>query len=159
MSYADLISSDQYVTKHAGAGLEALILDEENPARRIVGATTGLNISLDYEAVDIEEAGNEKPSEYVQGRVSPSCTLQAFWTPEWGDNLPSTQLFLGRRYLVLVRIGPRFPQAGTVVDAVTGCVLTRLGKAHGARGARTVDMAFKFAEHFTGSEWAAITGA
>lgn len=158
MTYSELVNSEEYPRKHAGAGLEVLIIDEDDPTNIIIGATTGLNMSTDLEVIDIEEAGNEIVDELVQGRATVAGTVQHFWTPEWGDRLPDTQDFLGKSYLVIVRIAPNFPNAGQVVDACTGGRLTRIGKAHGARGARTSDLAFKFMRHFKGSSWAARTG-
>jgi len=158
MAYATLEASPGYTSKHAGAELEVVLIDENDPGNEVSGAVTGANVSYDLEAVPIEEAGNEIVSSIVQGRGNVSVNLNAFWTPEWGDKLPDLTNFLGKSYTVVCQIGPNWPNAGEVMDVVTGCVLQRLNKAHGARGARTMDMSFMGTEGINGKNWSLQAG-
>jgi len=43
-----------------------------------------------------------------------------------------------------------------VLDVLVGCVLTRMGKQMGARGALTLDLAFNITRRYSGAEWAAL---
>lgn len=158
MPYRDLQSSPEYVSKHAGSGIEVSIMNELNPSELVVGALSGNNSSEDFEAIPIEEVGNDGVDEIVQGRHSGSISCPGFWTPEWNDSLPTRQTFIGKRYTVMARIAEGRPQAGTVVNVWTGCTLTRLGQSHGARGALTIDMAFLFTNRYNGAEWAERAG-
>ncbi len=158
MGYADFMADDAYPQKHAGASIEVLLVNENNPSDVTIGATTGINWSEDYEAIPIEEAGSEGTDEIVQGRHSISGSIPAFWTPEWGDKLPTRSSFIGKSYTVIERIGPDWPNAGTVVNAITGCRINRLGNSHNARGVKTVDLAFNGKTRYNGIEWAGLSG-
>lgn len=156
MGYAELVASDDYITKHAGAELQVLLVSEADPGKILIGAVTGLTVTVAYEVVGVEEAGNEKTTQQVQGRATVTASLNAFWTPEWGDRLQDTSNFIGEGpYTIIVQIGPNWPNAGTVVDAVTGCIMSNHNKSFGARGARTMDMAFAGIESLRGTSWEA----
>lgn len=156
MTYADLQALADYRTKYTGAKVAITLYNAENPSEIIIGATTGLNISEDFEAVPIEEAGNDGVDEHAQGRHTGSCTVPAFYTPEWQDQLPTRQSFKGKSYVVMARVAPGWPGEGTVLDVLVGCVLTRMGKQMGARGALTLDLAFNITRRYSGAEWAAL---
>lgn len=159
MAYADFVASEEYKSKHSGSGLLVQILDEDDPTKVIIGATTGINGTDDFETVPIEEAGNDGVDEIVQGRHTISITLPAFWTPAWNDTLPTRQSFIGKSYTVLELIAEDRPNAGTVVNAYTGCKVSRYGQSNGARGVKTVDLAFACERRYSGQEWATLTGA
>jgi hypothetical protein len=158
MSYADFVATDDYRSKHAGSALAILIFNEDSPGPPLISAATGINSTDDFETVPIEEAGNDGVDEIVQGRHTVSFTVQAFWTPERNDTLPTRQDFIGRKWTVMVVIAPGRPGAGNVVDVWTGCVLSRVGGAHGARGAKTTDLAFSAERRYSGQEWATLSG-
>tara|TARA_R110002110_G_scaffold130932_4_gene311398 strand:+ start:526 stop:1008 length:483 start_codon:yes stop_codon:yes gene_type:complete len=158
MAYADFMGGDSYPSKHSGASIEVLIIDESDPSRVVIGATTGINWNEDYEAIPVEEAGNEGIDEIVQGRHAISFSVQAFWTPQWGDSLPTRQTFIGQSFTVVERFGPDWPNAGTVINAIVGCRLNRIGSSHSARGPKTVDLAFQGKTRYNGTEWASLSG-
>lgn len=158
MGYADFQADDAYTSKVSGAMIEVMIIDEADPTRTIIGATTGINWNEDYEAIPVEEAGNEGTDEIIQGRHAISFSVPAFWTPEWSDSLPTRQSFIGKQYTVVEQIGPNWPNAGTVVNAVVGCRLNRIGSSHGARGPKTVDLSFQGKTRYNGAEWAVLSG-
>ncbi len=156
--YSDLVADPAYRSKYAGAALEVVIANEDSPSELIIGATTGQNLSEDYETIPIEEVGNDGVDEQAQGRHSGTLSIPAFWTPEWNDTLPTRQTFVGKSYFIYVRIAPGRPQAGTVVNAYIGCRLSRIGMSFGARGAQTLDLAFAFTRRYNGAEWALLNG-
>jgi len=86
-------------------------------------------------------------------------TVQAFWTPERNDILPTRQTFIGRKYTIMEKVAPGRTGEGAIVNVYIGCACSRVGQAHGARGAKTVDMAFTYERRYNGTEWATLTGA
>jgi len=159
MPYAEFQATADYASKHAGAALRILIFNEKDPGAPIIGAATGINGTDDYEAIPIEEAGNDGVDEIIQGRHTVSLTVQGFWTPEWNDRLPTRQDFIGKKWTVMEVIAEDRPGAGEIVDVWTGCVMSRNGLAHGARGAKTFDLAFQAITRYNGKEWAALAAA
>lgn len=158
MAYADFVATDEFTSKHSGSGVEIVIIDENNPAEIIIGATSGINFSDDFETLPIEEAGNDGVDEIVQGRHSGTCSLPAFFTPRANDALPTRQSFIGKAFVILERVAVGRPGAGTVLMAYTGAKLSRLGGQQGARGVKTIDMAFTYERRFNGAEWAELVG-
>jgi hypothetical protein len=158
MAYADLVALDDYRSKFAGASLAILIFNEDEPGAPLIAAATGINSTDDFETIPIEEAGNDGVDEIVQGRHTVSFTVQSFWTPERNDALPTRQNFIGRKWTVMEVIAPGRAGEGTPTDVWTGCVLSRVGGAHGARGAKTSDLAFSGERRYNGQEWATLTG-
>lgn len=159
MPYADFASTPDYRSKHSGSAIAIEIYDEDNPSSPLIGAATGINATDDFETIPIEEAGNDGVDEIVQGRHTISFTVQAFWSPQRNDALPTRQSFIGRKWTVIEKIAPGRPGAGEIVNVYTGAVNQRVGQAHGARGAKTVDLAFAAERRYNGQEWAAKSAA
>lgn len=159
MAYADFVADEQYASKQSGSAIEVLIVNASDPSDVIIGATTGINSTDDFETIPVEEAGEDGVDEIVQGRHSGTLSIPAFWTPEWNDSLPTRQSFLGKEYVILERFGEDRPNPGTVINAYVGCKLSRVGTQQGARGAKTVDLAFAYERRYNGQEWATLTGA
>jgi hypothetical protein len=155
-TYSDFQKEAAYTSKQSGSGLEVVLFDETNPSAIIVGAVTNYNFTDDFEVIPIEEAGNEGVDEIVQGRHSGNGTIQNFFSPNWNDGLLTRQSFIGRGFTIHVRIAPERPGAGCVVDAFTGVKISRVGASHGARGARTMDLAFSYERRYNGAEWASL---
>lgn len=158
MSYAEFVANQAYPSRVSGAHIGIFVYEEGIIASPIIGGTSGINASDDMEGIPIEEAGNEGVDEIVQGRHSGQMSMQAFWSAERNDKMPTRQSFIGKKYLILEVIAEDREGAGEVVNAYTGCVLTRLGNAHGARGPKTVDMTFLFERRYSGQEWATLNG-
>lgn len=162
MAYDEFQNDPGYASKHAGAALEIQIYDENNPGQPLIGAATGINISDDLEVIPIEEAGNEGIDEQVQGRHSLNFTIQAFWSPERNDKLPTRLDFIGKKYTIFVKIARKKEGvteragAGETTDVITGCVFSRIGSAFGARGSRTFDIAGSAEFRYTGAQWFAL---
>ena len=154
MGYATFVASADYTSKMAGAALAIKLYDESNIGAPIIGGATGLNESDDFESIPIEEAGNDGVDEIVQGRHTCAGTIQAFWSPQRNDALPTRQTFIGKKFTIVVEIAPGRPGAGSIVDVFTGAVLNRRASAFGARGARTIDIAYMAERHYNGTEWA-----
>ena len=158
MAYADFVADDEYQSKQSGSALHVLIIDEDDPTSTVIGATTGINATDDFETIPVEEAGEDGVDEIVQGRHSGNLTVPAFWTAQWNDTLPTRQNFIGKSYTIIERFGEDRPNAGTVVNAYTGCKLSRVGASNGARGAKTLDLAFAYERRYNGQQWATLTG-
>lgn len=164
MSYAQFAASDSYISKQPAAHVEIVLLDESNVAEPVIGASTGINWGEDYEQNGVEEAGNEGIDEIPTGAHSMSGTLPAFYTPQWNDRLPSRQNFLstigGKSYTILERIPASRSSTGApvVLNALVGCKISRYGSQQGARGLKTIDLAFRGTRRYNGEEWAALSG-
>ena len=158
MAYADFVASDEYQSKQSGSALHVLIIDEDDPTSVVIGATTGINATDDFETIPVEEAGEDGVDEIVQGRHSGNLTVPAFWTAQWNDILPTRQNFIGKSYTIIERFGEDRPNAGTVINAYTGCKISRVGASNGARGAKTLDLAFAYERRYNGQQWATLTG-
>jgi hypothetical protein len=158
-AYADLVASEEYQSKHTGSALQVVIIDAASPGELVIGATTGSNCSEDFEVVPVEESGNDGVDEIAQGRHSGTLSVPGFWTPQWNDSLPSRQSFIGREFIVMEKIGINRPNAGTVVNVWEGAKISRYGQSNGARGAKTLDLAFSFTTRYNGAEWALKTGS
>ena len=156
MAYADFVPLADFRSAHAGASIGIAIFDEDSPGAPLIGNVTGINSTDDFESIPIEEAGNEGVKEIAQGRHTISMTIQAFWTPERNDALPTRLNFIGRKYTIQEFIAPGRPGAGEVVNTYLGCVLSRNGQAHGARGAKTIDLAFQAEQRLNGQQWADV---
>ena len=157
-TYAEFVQSDAYQSKSPGAALEVLIQNELNPAESLIGKTSGLNINEDFETLPVEESGNDGVDEIVQGRHQVTCSVPGFWSPAYGDNLPTRQDFIGKTWTIIKRIATPFPGAGTVVDVVTGAKLSSLANQTGARGLVTINMSFTAERRYNGKQWADISG-
>ena len=155
MPYAEFAATEEYTSKIAGSAIGIRIYNDREPGAPIIGLATGINATDDFETIPIEEAGNDGVDEIVQGRHSGSATVQSFWTPQRNDALPSRQTFIGKSYTIQEVIAEGRPGAGEIVNVYTGCKLSRNGQAHGARGAKTIDLAFSYERRYTGVEWAA----
>lgn len=154
MPYADFVADAAYDSRVSGAHVGVMIYEEGNLGTPIIGGSSGINTRDDFEAIAIEEAGNEGVDEIVQGRHSLTFTIQGFWSAKRNDKLPTRQSFIGKRYLVLEVIAEDRPGAGEIVNAYTGCVCSGLGQAHGARGPKTIDMTFTAERRYSGQEYA-----
>lgn len=159
MGYAsEFAVDDSYRSKKSGSHIEVVIVDEDDPAQAIIGATTGINWNDDFELVAVEEAGNDGVDEIVQGRHAGSGSINAFWTPQWNDRLPSRQAFIGRGFIIYEQIGTKRPFTGTVVNAFVGAKISQVGSNHAARGAKMTSLAFMYETRYTGSEYATLYG-
>lgn len=158
MAYSDFKVDDDYVSKQTGSAIEVVILEGDDPGEALIGAATTINHTDDFETVPIEEAGQPRADEIAQGRHSGSGTVQSFWTPEWNDRLPTSQNFIGREFTILERKGLERPFEETVVNAFDGVKISRVASSHGARGAKTVDLAFSYERRYNGEEWADLSG-
>lgn len=156
--YSELQAADDYVSKVAGAGVEIIILEEGNPGESLIGATSGIQWTDNFEQLGVEEAGNDGVDEHVTGRHDGSCTIPAFFTPQWNDRLPTRQDFLGKTYTVLEKIAKGRPQEGQVLNALTGVKINRVGGSQGARGLKTMDLGLVYKRRYNGKEYATLTG-
>lgn len=162
-AYADLVSSDAYQSKMAGAAVGVQLINARDPSDVVIGAATSLSSSEQYEQVAVEEAGNDGVDEFVEGRHAGSGSLSGFWTPEWGDNVPRRQDFIDREFVILKTIAPNRVRdgdnlAGIVVEAFVGVKINAVSNQQGARGAVMLDIGFVFSRRYSGAEWAALSG-
>ena len=158
MPYSDFAASDAYTGKKSGAGVQVVILDGDDPAVSIIGAVSNINWSDDFEALPVEEAGNEGADEIVAGRHSGQLSISSFFTPERGDNVLSRGNFIGREFVVLEIVAPEREGAGNVLNAFYGCKGNRVSSSHGARGLKTLDLGFVYENRYNGQEYADLTG-
>ena len=158
-TYAEYQASDAYPSKTAGASVEVSIVDETRPQETLIGKTTGLTWNEAFEVLPVEEGGNDGVDEIVQGRHTVNCSVPAFFSPQFNDNMPTRQTFMGKKYTIIMRIAEPFPNAGRVLNVWTGAVLQDVSGQQGARGLMTVNMSFMAERRYNGTEWAALTGA
>lgn len=159
MAYTDFAASAAYRSKHAGAAIGIKIFNEASPSGvPMMGSASGISANDDFEAVAIEEAGNDGVDEYADGRHAGAATVQAFWDPERSDRLPTRQTFVGKRWTIQEVIAKGRDGEGTVVECYMGCVIQRVSMSHGARGAKTVDIQFAYRTRYNGVEWAEKAG-
>ncbi len=159
MGYADFQVTDDYVSKQSGSSVEVVLLDEADPGESIVSAVSSINWTDDFEVIPIEEAGQDGVDEQVQGRHSGSGTMQLFFSGIRNDRLPTRGTNIGTGYTVFERIGEDRANPGTVLNAFTGVKLSRVASSHGARGAKTMDLAFSYENRYNGVSWFAINPA
>lgn len=158
MAYADFKADDAYASKHDGAAVQVVFVNESDPTDTLVGAVTSFNINNTFRLGPVEEAGNDGVDEITVGAHSGNGDFAAFFTPEWNDRLPTRQDFIGRSYTIMRRVGVNRDFEGTVLDAVTGAKLERVSHQHPARGNLMVSASFMFERHYNGDEWAKLTG-
>tara|TARA_R110000824_G_scaffold54028_2_gene149061 strand:- start:15345 stop:15830 length:486 start_codon:yes stop_codon:yes gene_type:complete len=158
MTYAEFAASDAYVEKKSGSHISIVMFDEKTPTQPLIGAATGINATDDFETLPVEEAGEEGTNEIVQGRHTINLTVNAFWTPQRNDQLPTRQNFIDREFTILEQVAPLRSGHGTVLNAYEGAKLSRNGSSHGARGLKSVDLAFQALRRYNGQEWADKTG-
>jgi hypothetical protein len=159
VSYAEFAGTDAFIEKKSGSHIGIVLYDEATPTTPLIGAATGINATDDFETLPVEEAGEEGANEIVQGRHTINITVNAFWTPQRNDQLPTRQNFIGREFTIMEVIAPLRVGAGTPMNVYTGAKLSRNGNSHGARGLKTVDLAFQALRRYSGQEWADKTGA
>ncbi len=158
MGYADFQKLDAYATKRSGSHVGIVLFDESDPNNPLIGAATGINATDDFETLPVEEAGEDGVNEIVQGRHTINITVNAFWSPQRNDKLPTRQNFIGREFTIMEVIAAQRASAGTPLNVYTGGKLSRNGTSHGARGLKTIDLAFQALRRFTGLEWATDNG-
>lgn len=160
MGYADFQASDKYTTPDAGAFTGIEIANETDTADNIRGHTTGLNVNQSFEALEVEEAGNDGVDEIVQGRHTVNFSFSMILSPQLQDWLPTRQDFIGRKYSVLEYIAKPDDDdyVGTVTKAVTGAVIESIQITSGARGLKTANVSGKASRLYSGAEWADLTG-
>jgi hypothetical protein len=159
MGYADEFAVDEsYRSKKSGSHIEILIVDANDPANAVIGAAAGINWSDDFEQIAVEEAGNDGVDEIVTGRMAGSGSINAFWTPQWNDRLPSRQDFINKEFIIYEQIGTRRPFEGTVVNAFVGAKISQVGSSHAARGAKMTSLSFLYETRYRGADFASISG-
>jgi hypothetical protein len=159
VNYTEFQADPAYNSKFSGSHIGVQLVDDDDPALIILGAASGLNFNENFEALVVEETGEEGPNEIVQGRYDGAVSLSAFWTPKWNDTAPTRQSFIGKKYTILEVVAPNRPGEGTVLNAFRGCVLRSLSQAFGARGLVTFDLQFVYLTRYSGEEWAAQAGS
>lgn len=159
MPYADEFAvADSYRSKKSGSHVEIILVDENDPARAIIGAGTGINWNDDFECIPVEEAGNDGVDEIVIGRNSCSGSINAFWTPQWNDALPSRASFIEKKFIIFEQLSSKRPFAGTILNAFVGAAISQVGSNHAARGAKMTNLSFMCEQRYTGAEYAALNG-
>lgn len=167
MPYATYQQQEAYAQKQPGAGIRVALYRDDSPTP-LIASTTGVNARDDFEAIPVEEAGEEGVDEVVVGRHTASGTIQIMWTPERNDLLPSRQSFLGtgngHKYTILEltgdgRVGTDAATGEAVVlNAWTGCVISSWDHSVGARGVVSGTLQFLAERRYTGKEWADLNG-
>ena len=159
MPYTEFQASDAYLFKLSGSHVAIVIYDQSTPGAPIVNAATGINWSEDYETLPVEEAGQKRATEIVQGRYRLSGTISALFTPQRNDALLTADDFIGREFVIMEVIAPERPGAGEVLNVFEGAKLSRVGSSHGARGLKTTDLAFEAEIRYSGAQWQARAAA
>ena len=155
MTYADFQASEVYQGKQAGAALHVTIVDSEDPTNVLMGSVSQFQASDDFEALVVEEAGQDYPSEIAQGRVAGSGSCANFYSPEFMDRLPDSTDFVGRTFTVIESRSPvREPFEGTVLNSYHGVKINRVSHSFGARGLPTIDLAFIYEYRLKGKNHA-----
>lgn len=161
MKYSEFKASDAYTQKHSGSGVR-IALYKGSEAAPLIESTTGINATDDFETLPVEEAGEDGVDEQVTGRHSGSGTLNGFWSPEREDKLPNRQNFIaegnGVEYTIMELAGDNRIGEDLPLRVFVGCKISRYGSGHGARGLKTIDLAFNYTRRYSGQQWADLTG-
>ncbi len=163
MKYSELIANATYRRAQTGSGLRVVILRVSDGATVLIGSTSGLSASDDFEQLPVEEAGEEGVNEIATGRTSGSANCQGHYRLSSNDILPSRASFLGangdgEEYVVMKVRGDKRLGTGIPVDVFTGAKISRYGTQQGARGLVTFDLAFVYKQRWNGKEWMARSG-
>lgn len=156
MTYPEFQADPIYQEKFSGSHIDVQIVNETNFADIVIGAASGLNSSENFEALTVEEVGEDGANEIVQGRYDGSVSTPAFWTPRWNDTAPTRQNFIGKKYTIIERVGSKRVGEGVILNVYTGCVLRGINRQFSARGLVTFDFAFVFLRRYTGEEWSKL---
>ena len=159
MSYSDwqTDAGGAYLGGLAGAACIIQLVDEADPSVSFTGFS-GMSINEAFEAIPLEEAGNDGVDEILQGRNTVAVTFNGFFRPKENDEqLITRQNFVGKRF-VAFRKYIRGTFAGTVIDVVTGVTIDSQGTQQGARGAITFTTSAQATRRYSGAEWATLTG-
>lgn len=159
MTYSAFQKTPEYKSKVAGAAVAVVIYDSINQGAPIIGNCSGINATDEFEQNVVEQAGEIAPDEIVPGRNTISFTINGFWTSEREDELPSQDNFIEREFTVYEVRGADQPSPGEIIRVYTGCRITRYNVAHGARGLKTLDLAFVALKRWSGAQWAAQTAS
>jgi hypothetical protein len=153
VAYTDFTKLPEYKSKVAGAAVAVVIYDANKPSQPIIGNCSGINATDEFEQNVVEQAGEVAPDEIVPGRNTISFTINGFWTSEREDLLPTQRDFVGREFTVYEVRGEDQASPGEILRVYTGCKITRYNVAHGARGLKTLDLAFVALERIPGKVW------
>lgn len=165
ISYPEFKALAAYRARYAGAAMKVTIVNEEDPSDVLIGAIGGINPNDNFEAVPIEEMGNDGTDEIVQGRHDGGVSIPGSWSPAFADVAPSRRAFIGKVYTVYISVSPLkqdagpVPGADVILDVFTSCTVTNLSTPAGARGVRTFSMSFLYTDHLTGQQWADLAGS
>lgn len=157
MAYSNFAADATYSTAAAGSAYLIQMVNQEDPSESYTGFS-GLSINESFEAIPIEEAGNDGIDEIAQGRHTVAVSFNGFFRPEYNDGLLITrQTFVGKRWTAF-RKNNRGTYAGTVVDVITNVTIDSQATQQGARGAITFTMSAQASRRYNGTQWATITG-
>lgn len=159
MAYSDYAQTDGYTSKASGAWFSLVLIDINAPESPVLDAMGGINWSENTPVSAVEEAGEDRVNEFVDERYTGQGNCSFFYTAERNDKLPTVETFLGREYMLVQRIAPERPGAGTVVNAWEGLKITGLQSSHGARGLVNGSFSYQAVKRYNGQEYAAAFGA
>lgn len=163
MRYSEYKGKDAYRQKHSGSAVRIVIYRASEPNKPLIGNTTGINWTDQFEQLPVEEAGEEGVNEITTGRHSGSATVNGFFTPERNDKLPSRENFLdagtGGEYTIMEVVGNKREGVGVPLNVFVGSKINSYGSAHGARGLKTFDASFTYTHRYNGEQWATLTNA
>ena len=159
MSYSNFQTdaSGVYLGVGTGAAYVIQLVAEDDPSVSFTGFS-GMSINEAFEAIPVEEAGNDGVDEIAQGRHTVAVSFNGFFRPETNDGqMVTRQSFIGRRFVAFRKVA-RGTFADTVIDVVTGVTVDSQGTQQGARGAITFTTSAQATRRYNGAEWAARTG-
>jgi len=158
MGYADFQNDvdGAYLGALAGSACIIQLVAEEDASISFTGFS-GMSINEAFEAIPIEEAGNDGVDEIAQGRNTVAVTFNGFFRPKENDEqLITRQNFVGKRFIAFRKYS-RGTFADTVIDAVTGVTVDSQGTQQGARGVITFTTSAQATRRYSGAEWAVLT--
>lgn len=162
MRYSELQATPSYANVPAGAAIRVVLVRVSDGATVLVGSTTGLSWSDDFEQNPILEAGLEGIDEHATGAHTGAANASINFRPETNDLMPTRDSFLGEgegvEYTIFQvkadrRVGPGIP-----ISVCEGCKITRYATEQGARGILTAQLSFVYQRRYSGAEWATKTG-
>jgi hypothetical protein len=158
MKYSEYKQTNDYKEAKSGSQLEILIIDEANPKFSPLGRCSGLTWNESTEQNPVEEVGNDGVDEIVDGKMTYTFSLTSFLIPKQNDTELTRRNFKGKRFTILQVTSSKWPNAGVVISALTGCKFSGRGVSQNARGLVGNNVSGMACNRYTGEEWAALTG-
>jgi len=108
------------------------------------------------EKYEIDQWGKSVIEEFADGKFRIAGNIGIFYTPQQADALPTSQDWLGVRYVIVKRVAPGYPGAGIVLAMVTNVALNQKDYNASGRGLIMQNLRFMASREYSGEECEAL---